>query len=304
MNELKNIPASVQQRLLNQARLSGRPYNELLQYFAIERFLYRLSQSEYAGCFVLKGALLFLASNISLYRPTKDIDFLGYTSNDIQNVEKIFQNLCQQSVEIDGLVFDPQSVQGERIKEDAAYEGVRIHLTSYLGKAKILIQIDIGYADAVFPAPINLDYPSILQMPAPHLRVYTWDSVVAEKLQAMVYLGNFNSRMKDFYDLWTLAKQFDFDGARLQESVRQTFNQRGTVISSDTPTGLTERFAIEKQMQWLAFLRRIRIDVDVPPLLEIVHTLNDFLLPILQSIARDEIFSAYWKAGYQWNDIE
>jgi len=301
MSDIKNLSASVQQRLLNYARLSAKPYNEVLQYFVIERFLYRVSQSHYASQFILKGALVFLAWDMSKSRPTRDIDFLGYTSNDISNVEDIFKILCSQDVESDGLSFDPQSVRGERIKEDAVYEGVRIHLIAHLGQARISLQIDIGFADVVSPGTQFLDYPTRLQMPCPHLRGYSRESVVAEKLQAMVvYLGDINSRIKDFYDLWALSQQFEFDGPSLQNAIRQTFQHRGTPIPDNPPTGLTSQFAIEKQTQWLAFLRRTRIDMGTRSFEDVIEALKSFVLPVLHSPSAGDSFTLFWKPGGPW----
>jgi predicted nucleotidyltransferase component of viral defense system len=304
MSEVRNLPASFQQRLLNHARLSGRPYNEVLQYFVIERFLYRLSKSEHAGQFILKGALMFLVWETSLSRSTRDIDFLGFTSNEIQSVEEIFKILCGQEVEPDGLIFDPQSVQGERIKEDAAYEGVRVRLMAHLGQARIPLQVDIGFADIVSPGPQFLDYPSMLQMPSPHLRGYSRESVIAEKLQALVYLGSINSRMKDFYDIRVLSQQFEFNGATLQEAIRQTFHHRETAVPHDIPTGLSDQFAKEKNAQWLAFLKRTRIDMEGVSFEDVIKTLGNFLLPVLQSSVRNEVYSASWKPGGPWITLD
>ena len=240
MSEVKNLPASIRQLLLNKAHDNNRPFNEILQYYAIERFLYRISQSSYSDQFILKGALMFLAWGVSVYRPTRDIDFLGFTTNELDAVARIIQEICVQEVEPDGLAFDRSTVQSERIKEDADYEGVRVNLTGYLGKAKIPLQIDIGFADVVSPAPIMLKYPTILQMPVPHLRGYPPESVVAEKLQALVFLGSVNSRMKDFYDLWVLAEQFEFDGRILQQAIINTFQRRNTALPKETPVGFSD----------------------------------------------------------------
>lgn len=198
MSADKNIPASIRQRLLNKAHETNRSFNEILQYYAIERFLYRISNSGYADKFVLKGALMFRAWGASIYRPTRDIDLLGYTTNELDGVERIFRELCNPIVENDGLLFDKETVKTERITEDADYEGVHVNLTGYLGKAKIPLQIDIGFADVVSPAPLMLKYPTILTMPAPNLRGYPPESVVAEKLHALVFLGSLKSPYEGF----------------------------------------------------------------------------------------------------------
>lgn len=300
MSELKNLPASIRQRLLNKAHATNRPFNELLQYYAIERFLYRISRSNYSDKFVLKGALMFLAWGASVYRPTRDIDFLGFTTNDLDAVARIIQEVCVQEVEPDGLTFDRHTAQSERIKEDADYEGVRVNLTGYLGKAKITLQIDIGFADIVSPAPIMLQYPTILQMPAPHLRGYPPESVVAEKLQAMVFLGSVNSRMKDFYDLWVLAEQFEFDGRKLQQAIFATFQRRNTILPRETPVGLSDAFAAENQTQWQAFLQRTHIETKPKSLSDVIQILNLFLTAPMFTSAVSDNFEGIWKSGGPW----
>ena len=179
--ERKNLPASIHQRLLNKAHQSGRAFNELLQYYAIERLLYRLSTSEYSELFTLKGALMFNAWGLTNLRPTRDIDLLGHTQNTVDAVLKIFQDLSKLETEPDGLEFDPVHIQSERIKEDADYEGIRITMTARLGKTRLTIQIDIGFADVITPAPERLDYPTILDFPAPQLYGYPPESIIAEK---------------------------------------------------------------------------------------------------------------------------
>jgi len=298
--EIKNLPASIQDRLLKQARHSGRPFNELLQYYAIERFLYRLSQSKYVDQFILKGALLFRVWGLPALRPTRDIDLLGYTSNEVENLVAIVKEVCGQEVQEDGFLFDPGTVTGERIKEDADYEGVRVRFVGVLGKARVHLQIDVGFADVVSPAPLVKTYPVFLSMPAPELRSYPPETVVAEKLQAMIYLGTFNSRMKDFYDLWVLASRFEFKGSALQEAVCQTFNHRDTDIPASEPVAFSAQFAREKQSQWMAFLKTSVIP-DAPDRLELILScLQSFILPIFQSTLAGRKFGKKWKAGGPW----
>ena len=181
---------------------------------------------------------MFRAWGASQYRPTRDIDFLGFTSNELEAAVGIFQEICFLEVQPDGITFDSQTVLCSRIKEDADYEGVRVNLTGFLGKARIPLQIDIGFGDIVYPAPIKLQYPAILGMPAPHLRGYPPESVLAEKFQAMVFLGSVNSRLKDFYDLWMLAEQFEFDGQKVQKAITLTFTHRATALPEEIPVGL------------------------------------------------------------------
>ena len=297
---IKNLPASIQDRLLNQARLSGRPFNELLQYYAIERLLYRLSQSKHAGQFVLKGALLFRAWGLPTFRPTRDIDMLGFTSNEVENLVAIFREVCGQEVQEDGLLFDPDTVTGERIKQDADYEGVRLHFASLLGIARVHLRIDVSFADIVYPAPVVMKYPVILPMPAPVLHSYPPETMVAEKLQAMIYLGIVNSRMKDFYDLWILANRFEFEGNVLQESIRRTFERRKTGIPASEPAAFSAQFAQEKQSQWRAFIKTSAI-ADTPDQLEaILASLQEFIFPIFQRLCAERAFVKKWKAGGPW----
>ncbi len=297
--EIKNLPASVQSRLMALARERQRPFDELLQYYAIERFLYRLSRSKYGRKFLLKGALLFQAWGLTRYRPTRDIDLLGYTNNQVETLVKIVRDVCALSVPQDGIIFHPDSVRGERITEDADYEGVRVRCQGHLGRSRLHLQIDVGFADVVSPAPKNLKYPALLKMPAARLRGYPPESVVAEKLQAMAFLGIVNSRMKDFYDLWVLASRFSFKGSALKKAILQTFQNRGTEIVVDLPA-LTESFALEKQTQWQAFLTRSRID-DVPAKMsEVIHLLQGFIVPVLKACERNQPFTQTWKAGVTW----
>lgn len=299
--EIKNLPVSIHDRLLNQARESDRPLNELLQYYAIERFLYRLSQSKYEGQFVLKGALLFRVWGLFTLRPTRDIDLLGYTSNEVGNLITIIKDVCGQVVQEDGLFFDPESVTGERIKEDADYEGVRVRFTSLLGKARIHLQIDVGFSDIVSPAPELKTYPVILPLPAPELHSYPPEAVVAEKLQAMIYLGSVNSRMKDFYDLWILANRFEFKGEVLQDAIHRTFEHRLTDIPVGEPIAFSEQFAREKENQWRAFLMTSTV-ADAPDQLELILScLQEFILPIFQSTQAGQNFGKKWKVGGPWN---
>ena len=231
MSEIKNVAASVRQRLLNRAKETNRPFDELLQYYAMERFLYRLSISKHCDKFVLKGALMFVVWEGPRSRATRDIDLAGRTKNSIENLVAIVKEVCGVDAEPDGMEFQPSNVIGERIKEDADYEGVRIRFIGHLGQARAAIQIDIGFGDMITPDPIDIDYPVLLDMPAPKLKGYPRETVVAEKFQAMVFLGMINTRMKDFHDIWLLAHQFDFDGKLLGAAVKETFAHRKTELT-------------------------------------------------------------------------
>jgi predicted nucleotidyltransferase component of viral defense system len=297
----RNSAASVRQRLLNHARETGRPFSELLQYFAMERFLYRLSKSGYADRFILKGALMLAVWKAPLSRPTMDIDLLGKIDNNIEAVIAITKDICSQKVEPDGITFDPNDIRGERITEDADYEGVRVRFHGSLGTARFTMQLDIGFGDVVIPAPGSLEYPTILDLPAPELRGYSKESTIAEKFEAMVKLGALNSRMKDFFDIWLLSRQFDFEGQRLEAAIEKTFSTRGTDIQSE-PIAFTISFAEDpaKVTQWRGFIRKNRL-ANVPQAFgEVMKAIGLFLGPAAESLAEKRPFKAIWRAPGPW----
>ena len=254
----RNLAASVRSRLLNKARAERLDFNLLLTRYALERALYRLSISEQRGQFLLKGALLFDIWFDVPHRPTHDADLLGFGSAEIPHLEDHFREISQIASD-DGIVFQADSVKAAEIRKEANYAGIRVTMLGLLDGARCLVQIDIGFGDAVTPAPENVQYPVILDgMPSPQLRVYPRYTVVAEKLEAMVKLGILNSRMKDYFDLWILARHSDLDGAVLAQAIRTTFERRGTGIPSGVPLGLTDEFALheQKNLQWSGFQRK------------------------------------------------
>jgi hypothetical protein len=300
----KNLAASVHQRLLNRARVEGRPFNELLQYFVMERFLYRLGHSPYQDQFVLKGALMLKVWGVPLPRPTRDIDLLGWMENEVVSIAAAVREICLTPVVEDGLSFSPETVAGERIVEAAEYHGVRVRLTAFLGNARIPMQIDVGFGDAVVPGPRAVRLPPLLEFPAAHLRGYSRESAIAEKLQIMVRLGEINSRMKDFFDLWLLAARAEFEGQILAAAIEATFQQRGTRIPA-SPVAFSDAFAgdPDRRVQWQAFLRRFRLsdEAAVPTQLrETVRLIAAFLGPILRAISAGEEFNAHWSPGGPW----
>ena len=211
----KNMAASVHARLAEIGRRTGRPFQELLQYYAMERFLYRLSKSPHAASFVLKGALMLRVWDAPMARPTKDIDLLGRLEHSLENGSTVVREVCAVEVEPDGLAFRSATLRSERIREDADYEGVRIRFDGLLARARIAMQLDVGIGDVMVPGPVEIAYPTLLDFPAPRLKGYPRETAIAEKFEAMVKLGALNSRMKDFYDIWLLSRQFDFDGPTL-----------------------------------------------------------------------------------------
>jgi len=299
MTPFKNISASVRQRLLNRAKSDRRPFNELLQYYAMERFLYRLSQSAHADRFVLKGALMLRVWRSPELRPTMDIGMLGKTSKKEADIVVKIRNILMTDVEVDGLSFDSDSIQAERITENADYEGIRIRFLGTLGSARITMQVDIGFGDVVYPEPEALDFPTMLNFPAPRLLCYSRESSIAEKLEAMVKLGFLNSRMKDFYDIWLLSRQFDFDGAELTEAIRLTFERRGTKLPSEVEA-FTASFIESKQIQWTTFRKRLRYEHVPNSFREIAASLDRFLSPITTALFSGTPCSKNWTAPGPW----
>ncbi|MCE7989965.1 MAG: nucleotidyl transferase AbiEii/AbiGii toxin family protein [Caldilinea sp. CFX5] len=297
-----NLAASVRQRLLNLKQQRQEEFGLILSQYAIERLLFRLSQSSVANQFILKGATLFAVWTGKFHRPTQDIDLLGYGDSSGDTVRLIFADLCELPVEADGLIFDTGSIHLEDIREGLEYGGHRVNVTAYLDTARIPVQIDIGFGDVVTPGATWLTYPTLLPFPAPYLRTYPKETVVAEKLHAMVEYGLGNSRMKDFYDLWTLSRLFAFDGAILVQAIAATFGQRKTLIPPSTPTALTAEFAAHpfKLTQWQAFLRRNRLEVDGASFAQVIEQLNRFLLPPLQSLVTAQAFHLHWTPPDQW----
>jgi len=294
-----NIAASVRQRLQNIQHRDGRSFHELLQYYAMERFLYRLSLSEYKEQFILKGALMLRVWGASQVRPTMDIDMLGITSNDAGNINAQFQQIISLVVPDDGLVFDPDSIKTEAITEDADYKGLRVLLICKLGSARANLQVDIGFGDFVYPKPSRMTFPTLLEFPAPDLLGYSRESAIAEKFDAMLTLGMLNSRMKDFYDIWLLSRQFEFRGEILIEAIRGTLENRSTHLTEEV-VSFTPDFMQAKQIQWKAFQRRM-IGVIMPDSFqEVAEHVRNFLMPVVSALRTYGMPPKQWKALGPW----
>ena len=296
----RDLGASVRQRLLNQSRVQGRPFQELLQYFAMERFLYRLSQSDWADRFFLKGALLLTAWHEPSACPTMDIDLSGRTDNDLAHIQSLLGQVCATSVEPDGIEFSASMMEVSRIAEAAEYAGVRARFHGTLAKARIPMQVDIGFGDVITPGPETIDYPTLLTFPAPHLQAYPRETVVAEKLEALITLGMLNTRLKDYYDLALLAGSSSFDGPILARAITATFRRRETAVESQ-PVGLSDTFSadVAKIAQWRSFIIRSRFP-DAPALAEVVGTVRAFALPVLTAIVEGREFTRRWSVGTGW----
>lgn len=292
--------ASVRVRLRQVARKHGVEFQLVLAEFAIERFLYRLGVSAHAKRFVLKGATLFKLWSGERGRATWDLDLLGRGASAVADVVQAVRELCAVHAD-DGLVFDPNSIAGEEIRAADEYEGVRVRLLARLGEARIPVQVDVGFGDAVIPAARMENYPTLLDHPSPRVLVYPREAVVAEKLEAILSFGVITSRMKDFYDLQQLATRFAFDGPPLALAIRATFDRRGTPLPTDEPLVLTPEFlaAPERTTQWRAFLRRGRLD-RAPNTKQLAAELQTFLWPVLTAAARGESFDQHWPAGGPW----
>ena len=291
----------MRQRLLNQSRAQNRPFEELLQYFAMERFLYRLARSPYADQFILKGALLLTAWRAPLSRPTMDIDLAGRTNNQLDHIKEIVGAVCEIAVDPDGIEFNRASIELSRIKENADYEGVRIQFHATLARARIPMQLDIGFGDVITPGPAEIEYPTLLNFPAPMLHSYPRETVVAEKLEALTALGLLNSRIKDYYDLALLSRMYPFEGECLAEAISATFRHRKTTIEAE-PIGLTRAYCDDpaRTLQWRAFVRRSRFGEGAGDLTHLVDEVRLFALPILSTVASENPFKLRWKPGGPW----
>jgi hypothetical protein len=290
----------VKQRLLNHARLAKKDLNRILMKYALERVLYRISQSPHKEVFILKGALLFELWTKEIHRPTRDADFHSHGDSDLTRFDAMFQDICKLQVEDDGIAFDPASVKVERIKEDADYEGIRVTFLGYLENARLPVQIDIGFGDVITPQPIETSFPTLLDQPAPSLLVYPRETVIAEKFEALVKLGVANTRMKDFYDLRTLSKLFAFESRTLSEALRRTFERRGTPLpKKSAPTALTPAFYGDplKQQQWNAFVTKNQSYIRPVTLPDVMADIEAFMMPILQA---DNPTALRWEPNGPW----
>jgi predicted nucleotidyltransferase component of viral defense system len=301
-NEPRNIPASVLARLKNKLT-PDRTFDRILVQYGIERLLYRLSKSQHANTFVLKGAQLFLLWTGSYYRPTKDLDLLAKGSADLRHLEQVWREVCGVPCPEDGLVFVMDSVKAEEIHALDEYGGVRVCMKALLGRARISLQIDMGFGDAVTPNPESRSFPVLLDLPIPRLQTYPRETVVAEKFEALVKLGINNSRMKDFYDLWALASDFEFNGAFLLQAITATFKRRKTTLPEDTPLALTPAFHKDdvKRIQWNAFLKKSSFSKVERDLVVVTDVIGEFVMPPVEASREKSPFRKTWPPGGPWS---
>ena len=277
----KDLAASVRARLLNIAKAQGADFNQVLVRFALERILYRLSQSAHADHFLLKGALLFTLWYDMPHRTTRDADLLGFGASDLESIAQTFRDIASVEVD-DGITFDPSSVSVEEIRKDAGYAGARVLITGEIAKARCKTQIDIGFGDAVTPGPVHAVYPVLIaDLPAPRLRTYPVYTVISEKLHAIALLGMTNSRLKDYLDLWVLLDREALNANTLARAIAATFIRRGMPVPAVLPIGLTDEFATDssRQAMWHALLKKN--EITITPLSDVVAKLRAILEPAL-----------------------
>ncbi|MFA5205749.1 MAG: nucleotidyl transferase AbiEii/AbiGii toxin family protein [Lentisphaeria bacterium] len=288
-----NLSASIHARLMNRAQAVGRPFNDILQYFAMERFLGRLARSPHKTKFTLKGGLMMAVWRMPEVRPTLDIDLLGSTGNTHGNIKVIFEEVCRTApAEPDGLEFNADSVTVEDIADEAEYQGTRVRVSGNLGNARIHLQVDIGFGDAIVPGAVPGELPPSIGLTPTVLPAYSPESLIAEKTETMFRRQELNSRMKDFFDIWLLSRRHSFDGAILGQALHETFTRRGTFFQAH-PTALTPAFgaAKDKQTQWSAFLRKSHLGTVAPAAFpDVVAELSLFLSPLLAELSENRPF--------------
>jgi predicted nucleotidyltransferase component of viral defense system len=283
--EIRNLGASVRARLLSRSKATGQAFDQVLTRFALERFLFRLSQSVHADRFVLKGAMLMMSWFDDPHRGTRDLDLLGFGDPSEDMMLQAFRDIFSLESE-DGVLFDPDTLRVDRIREALEHGGLRLRAAASVGGARINLTIDVGFGDAIEPGLEVVDYPVMLDHPAPRLQAYARETVIAEKFQAMVALGRSNTRMKDFYDIWVLSRSFDFENDRLARAIAATFARRGSAIPVELPDALSPSFAgdEQKKRQWRGFTA----DVAENPgdLAAVIDDLATFLMPHAISAAK------------------
>lgn len=298
--EIKNVTASVLAKLRNTSKSRGAPFQQVLQLYAIERFLYRISKSKHAQGVILKGALLLKTIGIPNARPTVDIDMLRKGKADHASLVALIKDCAILDVEADGLAFIADSVAAEDIAKDSEYKGTRVLMDARIDNVRLKIQIDFGVGDVMIPGPRMIEYPVFLGGDTIQLLAYPIESSIAEKLQAMVALGNANSRMKDFYDVWICSNHLDFQANELLNAIDATFKNRETPVPADEVEALTAPFVEGHQVQWNAFVKKIGETELIDEFGKIVNDVKVFAMPALHALAGGERLTKQWKAGRGW----
>ena len=301
---IKNMVASVRAQLLNLARSNGKPYNEILIQYALERFLFRLSKSPFKSRFLLKGGLLLMGRGLPQARPTRDIDFLGLTEKDSNVVFPMIRAVGER-IFPDGLVYDFSKMTHETLTPESDHSGLRFKFQGRLGKAIVPMQIDIGFGDSVVPNPTEIVFPTLLDMEPPVVMGYAPETVIAEKFEAALDLADLNSRMKDYYDIWFLARTCSFEGRILQDAIVSTCNRRRTEIQSDAVMFRNDFGArADKNIQWLAFLGKGAIKAAPEFFPMVIKDIQIFLRPVAAACQEKRAFEAKWSAGGPWKPIK
>lgn len=300
--EVRNVAVSVRARLQNVARENRANFQRVLTRYALERLLFRLSVSPHKECFILKGAMLYAAWLDDPFRTTRDLDLLAFGERDAERLVKIFRELCVQPVEEDGLLFESGNLEVEQIRADQAHGGLRLRTSAHLAAAVVPVRVDVGFGDAVTPGPIEIEFPVLLNQPAPRLQAYPRETVVAEKFEAIVALGLANSRMKDFYDLLAMSRLFVFEGAVLAAAIHATFERRGTKLPGDPPPSLTNAFSEDpqKMQQWRSFLAREPLLIDEPNLSTVVREVSAFVMPVAHAAIDGRRMPILWGPNEGW----
>ena len=297
---VKNIAASVKNQLLAAARHSGKPFQTLLTHYGLERFLFRLSLSPLKEKFILKGGLLLVGMGLPLARTTRDIDFLGLAPSDIDTIGALIREIGNLPLD-DGLVYEVNELSIETMAENAEYPGIRLKFDAWLGKARIPMQIDVGFGDAVVPDAREMTFPTLLDMEPPVVRAYSIETIVAEKLEASLDLAELNSRMKDFYDIWMLSHAYPFHGPTLQEAVAATCERRATPLTSKALI-FSKEFAAgdAKKTQWRTFLRKANLPGISDEFPAVMEGIREFLQPLAETSENRQRFEKKWPAGGPW----
>jgi predicted nucleotidyltransferase component of viral defense system len=299
-NETKDVTGSVLAQLRNAAKSSRAPFQQLLQLYAIERFLYRISRSRHAQGVILKGALLLMTIGIPIARATVDINMLRRGRADEASLVKLVKECATVDVEADGVVFITESVVTEEIAKDSEFKETRVLMHARMDNVRLKIQVGFGVGDVMVPGPRMIEYPVILGSDTIPLLAYPIESSVAEKLQAMVARGNANSWMKDFYDVWICSNHLDFNADALLRAIDATFRNRETAVPADDVEALTTAFVEAHRVQWNAFVRKIGENELIDEFGRIVDDVKVFAMPALRALASGERLAQQWKAGRGW----